>query len=396
MQPVFRRIVTILILLAIVAGLAVAVRRAKHRMAAAPVWKPRPAPVETAAVVKGKLSRTIRYLARLEAVAAAEIAPKISARVVAIPVNEGDVVAAGDLLARLDDRDIRAQIAAIEAQIRAAAARQAGARAGAEAAGSGHAYALREYGRDRRLFEKKGISASALEGSRNRMDEALAKRTQAEEAVRSLEQEIASLNARLAEARARLTYAEIRADHPGTLRKRHAEAGDMAMPGKPLFEMMDVSSFRLGFDLVESDLARVHAGQEARIHWPAPVPEAHRTAAVSRIFPSLESDQTVRAEIDLPGGSPGQLKVGSLLPVEVVAGEGEGLILPRTALVPAREGGRMVYAVREGRLRSVPVEVLLEHEERVLVRGELSPGEPVAVGEYLQWVRLHDGMAVSS
>ena len=396
MKRVIIRLLTILVIAAIVVGLAMALRKAKKQMAAAPVWAPRPAPVETAAVVEGELARTFRYLARLEAASSAEIAPQISARIVSLEANEGDEVEAGDLLARLDDRDIQAQIEAAEANIQAVRARLAGAKAGAAAARSNLAYMKREYDRDKSLFEKNAISASAMEASRNRLDEARSKTTQAEEAVRSAEQEIAALQARLSEARTRLSYTEIRAGHSGAIRKRYADVGDMAMPGKPIYAMMDVSSYQLGFDLVQDDLAHVRPGQPVRIHWPVPTSEGRRTAVVTRIFPSLESNQTVRAEIDLVCQCPERVKVGSLIPVEVATAEGRGLIVPRTALAPTPEGGHIVYVVREGRLKQTPVEVEVRRGDRAVVRGDLRPGEAVAVGEYLQWVRMHDGMAVSS
>lgn len=394
MKRIFAWIITLLIIVAIVAGLTMALRKAKKQMAAAPVWKPRPSPVETAQVTEGSLSQTIRYLARLEAVATAEIASKISARIITLEADKGDTVANGDLLARLDDRDIRAQIEAMKANVKAGKARLAGARAGAATARSNQSYAKREYDRDNRLFEKKGISASAVEASRNRLDDARGKTTQAEQSIRSMEQEISALNARMAEAEARLSYTEIRADYPGTIQKRYAEVGDMAMPGKAIFGMMDVSSYRLGFDLVQNDLAWVRAGQSVRIQWPVSFPEDRRAGIVARIFPSLESDQTVRAEIDLSCRCPEKLKVGSLVPLEVIVQEGRGLIVPQTALVPIKNSGYLVYAVRDNRLKQVPVQVTLRHGDEVLIRGELASGETVAVGEYLQWVRLHENMEV--
>lgn len=396
MKRVIIRILAILVIVAIALGLAMALRKAKKQMAAAPVWTPRPAPVETTPVAEGELARTFRYLARLEAAASAEIAPRLSARIVALEANEGDIVDEGDLLARLDDRDIRARIDAAQADLAAAKARLASARADREAARSHLAYARLEYDRNQNLFEQNAVSEAALEASQNRLDEALAKTTQADEAIRSAQEEIKAREARLSEARAALADTEIRADYSGAIRRRYAEVGDMAMPGKPIYAMMDVSSYRLGFDLVQKDLEWVRPGRPVRIHWPVPPSEDAREAAVTRIFPSMESDQTVRAEIDLFCRCPERMKVGSLIPVEVVAAEGRGLIVPGTALAPTPEGGHIVYAIRDGRLKAVPVRIALRHEERVLVEGDLSPGEPVAVGEYLQWVRMHDGMAVSS
>ncbi|MDX9786059.1 MAG: efflux RND transporter periplasmic adaptor subunit [Desulfobacterales bacterium] len=395
MKRISGRVVTILILFVIVVGLAMALHKAKKQLAAAPVWQARPSPVETAIVREGNLSRSLRYLARLEAVSMAEIAPKINARIVSLEMDEGDTVATGDVLARLDDRDVRAQITGLEATIEAGKARLAGAKAGADAARSNLAYAERENKRDKRLFDKKGISASTLEASQNQLDEARSQTLQAEEAVRSIKKEISALKAQLAEARTRLSYATIRADYPGTIQKRYAELGDMAMPGKPIFNMMDISSFRLAFELVEDDLALIQAGQTVRIQWSIPVPANRQTATVTRIFPSLELDQTVRAEIDLFCPCSEKLKVGSLVPIEVVVRESRGLIVPQTAIVPTPAGGSMVYVVREGRLQGVPVQLDLCHNDQALILGELEAGEAVAVGEYLQWVRLHENAAVS-
>ena len=394
MKRIFAWVVTILVLVAVVAGLGMVLRKAKEKMAAAPVWKPRPAPVETAVLKQGELSQTLRYLARLEAVATAEIAPKISARILSLHADKGDTVAKGDLLARLDDRDIRAQIGSAEAGIGAAKARLSGAKSAAATARSTRSYAEREYDRDKSLFEKKGISASAVEGSRNRMDEARGKTAQADQSIKSIEQEISTLTAQLAEAKARLTYTEIRADYPGTIQKRYMETGDMTMPGKPLFSLMDVSSYRLGFDLVQEDLARVRPGQTVRVQWQ--MAEQPKNMTVSRIYPSLESDQTVRAEVDLSCKCPEQFKVGSLIPLEVVVEEGSGLTAPQTALVPGPDPGKyLVYAVREKRLAPVPVQAEIRNSGQVLISGDVSEGEYVAVGEYLQWIRLHSGMEVS-
>lgn len=344
MKRVIIRVLAILVILSIALGLAMALRKAKQQTAAAPVWTPRPAPVETAAVAEGELARTFRYLARLEAAASAEIAPRLSARIVALAANEGDIVDEGDLLARLGDRDIRARIDAAQADLAASKARLASARADREAARSHLAYARLEYDRNQNLFERNAVSEAALEASQNRLDEALAKTTRAEEAIRSAKEEIKAREARLAEARAALTDTEIRADSSGAIRKRYAEVGDMAMPGKPIYAMMDISSYRLGFDLVQKDLEWVRPGRPVRIHWPVPPSEDAREAAVTRIFPSMESDQTVRAEIDLFCRCPERMKVGSLIPVEVVAAEGRGLIVPGTALTPTPEGGHIVYA----------------------------------------------------
>lgn len=388
--------VVLIVILAVGIGLAIGMKNIKKRMASAPEWHPRPVPVDTAEVTLGVLRQTLRYLARLEALATAEITPRISARITEVKVDEGDVVANGELLARLDDRDIQAQISSIQARIEAQKAGLKGNRASLTAARQNLEYLKREYERDRQLFENKGISRSDMEASQNRLNNAQGDEQKLEEQAESIEQEIKSLEAQLEEARTRLSYTVVTSPYPGRIRRRFSEVGDMAKPGAPLFSMMDVSSYRLEFDLVQEDLTRIRPGQAVRIHWPAEiqVPPDRQQGELARIFPSMESDKTVRAEIDLQCRCPEKIKIGSLVPLEVVIREGTGLIVPKTALVPIPEGGQAVYAVREGRLKRVPVIVDFSGGEHSLIQGDIEPGERVAVGEYLQWVRLHEGMSV--
>ncbi len=394
-----KRIVFVLVILLIVASLAVAVKKGRERLASAPRWQPRPAPVTVKPVVRGMVRQTISYLARLEPFATAEIAPRISARVEQILVDEGDSVEAGQLMARLDDRDIKAQIRALEAKIAAQDARLKGNKAALDAARQNVSFLKREFERDQRLFNEKGTSASSLESSRNQLDAGLGKLQGLQQDEVSIAHERKALVAQLEEARTRLSYAELSSPSAGVVRRRYLEVGDMAKAGAAVFSLMDYACHRLVFDLVQEDLSRVAAGQVVLIRWPEgaspPVmqPESEQVK-LSRIFPSLEAGKTVRAEVDLYCQLPDSLRIGSFLPVEIVIREAEGLAAPRNALVPIDGGRSAVYAVRSGSLALVPVKEVLSDEQFTLIEGDLREGEQVAIGEYLQWVRRSRGQLV--
>lgn len=391
-----RRWVLVMVLVLVLIGLALALRQGTRRLAEAPVWQPRPVPVHALPVSTGKLQRGIRYLARLEPIAIAQIAPQISARVEAVLVQENDPVMSGQPLAKLDDRDFRAQIDSLKAKIEAQKARLAATQTALDAARKTAAFLQRELVRDQTLFAQKGISASALDISRNNRDTALGKQLSLEQEARGAVREQEALSAQLEEAQTRLSYTEVRAPMAGVISGRYVDPGDMAKPGSPLFSLLDRSSHRLAFDLVQEDLALVQAGQEVLIRWPgttAPEPHASR---VTRIFPAMEKQTTVRAEVDLFCPCPGPLRIGTMVPIEVVVEQAEGLIIPRDALVPLAGGGFAAYAVRDGKMQMVPVRVRLSNDVSSLVEGELSASDRVAVGEYLQWVRHHQGQAVET
>lgn len=394
-----KRKVLLPVILVIAVLLAVAVVRGRRQLASAPRWQPRPVPVTAAPVKRATVRQTISYLARLEPFATAEIAPQISARIEQVYVDEGDSVQPGQLLAKLDDRDIRAQTRAIEAKIAAQDARLKGNQAALDAAKQNVSFLRREFERDQRLFNEKGTSASALESSRNQLDTALGKLQGYQQDEVSITHERKALAAQLDEARTRLSYTEVRSSSAGVVRRCYVEVGDMAKAGGALFSLMDYSCHRLAFDVVQEDLILLTPGKTVLVHWPAELAalvtqsESSR-AGLSRIFPSLEVGKTVRAEVDMCQQLPPELHIGIFVPVEIVVREAEGLAVARNALVPLEGGGSAVYAVRAGALELVKIREILSDEQSTLVEGALSEGDQVATGEYLQWVRRSRGQRV--
>lgn len=386
----------VLVCFALVVGLGVVVQRARQRLASAPVWKERPVPVETDAVRHEKLADTLRYLARLEPAAQAAVSPRLTAEVVAVLVNEGDHVAQGELMVVLDDRDLRAELETLKAKVEALQAKLKAVTASEAAARQDVAYYRQEFERDRALFEKKGISASALDTSRNRLTSAVGRWESLAAEGRSAQREVEAAKAQLKEAETRVSYTRVEAPFQGVVSRRLVDPGDLAKPGVPLVEIMDCSAAKLAVDAVQEDLTVLRPGQTFRVRWPEGFAGLPTDITVSRIFPAMEAAKSVRVEAEFPWTCDAPLRPGSFVPAEAVIREGEGLSVSRWALVPKGDGTVFVYAVREGRLAKVPVEVVFAAEDRVLVRGALQAGELTAVGEYLQWVRRHEGLWVKT
>ncbi len=374
--------------------LAVAVHRGKEHLKSAPNWRPRPVPVVTDSVSRISLRQTLSYLARLESVAVTEISPELNARVMELYADDGDKVEVGALLAKLDDRDLRLQVDNLKAKMEAQRARIQANRAALESAQSTVSFLKRETARDQELFDQKGISASALDGTIDQLDSAIGKARALEEESQTLTRELEGLSAQLEEARVRLSYTEVRSPVRGRIGRRYVEVGDMVGPATPLFSFLDLSAYRLAFGLVQEDLQRVRPGQKVLIQWPIEPAGDNRDGVLARIFPSLEAGKTVRAEVDLSCRCPEALKIGTFVPIQVVLREETGLTVPRRAIVPLPERRQGVYVVRSNELVLVQVETDFFNEKRALVRGDLQEGEPVVVGEYLQWIRHHQGQPV--
>src|SRR5690606_19272991 len=114
--------------------------------------------VRVALLERGDLTRTINAPGSIEPESMVDISAQVSARIIALPFDEGDEVRKGDVVVRLDDRDLAAALDAARARARAEEARLTGAEADL-------AEAKAEQTRQQGLYETKDISLAALEAS---------------------------------------------------------------------------------------------------------------------------------------------------------------------------------------------------------------------------------------
>ncbi|HUF75483.1 MAG TPA: HlyD family efflux transporter periplasmic adaptor subunit [Longimicrobiales bacterium] len=184
-------------------------------------------------------------------------------RVQTIDAREGDAVAAGTELARLDTRELEAGLAAARAQVDAAEARLAelerGARpqevattqAAARSAEQRADEARREAERARTLFEGGAISRQALDRAETALRVATAALDQAREqhgllvegprveTIRAQRAAVAQARANVERAEAALANAVVRAPFAGVVTVRHREPGEAVTPGAPVLTLLD-------------------------------------------------------------------------------------------------------------------------------------------------------------
>lgn len=247
-------------------------------------------------------------------------ATKVPGRINSLKVEAGDTVKAGQVVALLDDRQIRAQVAQARSALEAAQASENAsrtaldvfrkevrlklaqaesalkhARAQLEAAKVRRAQAERDEKRMRTLFNKKQISREQWEKARltaqlARADErtAAAAVEQARKAVdtarlgfetlKAKEAELAALRARTEQARSALEAAlsqqadmRILAPIDGVVVEKLAHTGEVLAPGAVLFDIVDLDKLYFQGYVPEYMLGRVHLGQPAHIQvdaWP--------------------------------------------------------------------------------------------------------------------------------
>ncbi len=236
-------------------------------------------------------------------------------QLVELRVKEGDDVQAGDTIARLDDAEVSARVAAAEAQVEGARAQLAEAqrgprseeiaqaRAGLAAATSRLEDAQREAERTRVLFEGGAVSREALDRATTAAQVADAARTQASEQVSVLErgtrpERIAAARAMLAQseavlgqARAVLANTRIEAPFAGVITVRHREVGETVGAGAPVVSLMNPDDRWVRIYVPETEIGAVSIGQAASITSDGP---GEREFAGEVFFISDEAEFTPR------------------------------------------------------------------------------------------------------
>ncbi|MBL0217548.1 MAG: efflux RND transporter periplasmic adaptor subunit [Myxococcales bacterium] len=178
-----------------------------------------------------------------------------------------------------------------------------------------------------------------------------------------------------AEAAAMAGYATMRAPFAGVVTAKLANAGDMAMPGKPVCVIEDPSSLRFEATVPEN-LARAfeHApGIQVRLD----VIDAAITATVAEISPNADAiSRTVLVKLALPPDP--RLRAGAFGRATVPASEVHALTVPVRAVV--RHGQlEAVYVVADGAARMRLVRTGRSAEERIELRSGVRDGELVVI-----------------
>jgi HlyD family secretion protein len=214
---------------------------------------------------------------------------KVTGRIIALPVEEGMSVKAGDLLARLDNDDYRQQVAVDESVIRVRDRQLALGLAGSrtqdiEAAKLAMLDAQadldqkkKDYARYQALYEKdeipgqtRDLAATNVTRAQDTYDRAQQIYNELVEGTRQEELAVERANVHQADqnlhlSRIRLAYTVLRAPFDGVVLVRQAELGEVISPGTPIVTLADLDHLWVRVYVPETDLGKVHWGQVVEV-----------------------------------------------------------------------------------------------------------------------------------
>jgi RND family efflux transporter MFP subunit len=322
----------------------------------------------------------------------ATVSSKITGRLAEVLIEEGESVAAGQVLARLDDVDARAALELAQARLTAARAQLGQIEAQLE-------QARRDARRQEELREKRLNSEQALENARTQ--------------VLTLNAELAAQRGQIGVAEAQLRVAQVdydntivRAPFAGVIVAKAAQPGEIVSPISAgggftrtgIGTIVDMDSLEIEVDVNEAYINRVRPQQpvqavlDAYPDWKIPaaviaiIPTADRSKATVKVRIALERkdprivpDMGVRVAFldDDPGGRPAQSV--------------RGVRVPASAVVQ-RDGASVVFVVEGNRARLRPVTAGAGEGDYRLVEDGLTSGDRVVVDPP---AGLGDGMRIA-
>ena len=348
--------------------------------AAGAAWysvQPHPITVQTTPVVTSYPSQQYVVLNASGFVAAqrkAAIASKATGRLEWLGVAEGSRVKAGEIVARLDNRDVVAQAQSATAGVQAA-------RATLQQAQAEELDATTTLKRNQDLLAKGFVSQAGLDSAKMRADRAVAGIANAQASIA-----VAEANAR--NAQVAVEYTLIRAPFDGVIVSKNANVGDMVTPFSSaadskgaVVNMADMGTLEVEADVSESSLAKIKVGQPCEITLDA-LPDSRFRGRISRMVPTVDrAKATVMTKVAFDAIDPRILpdmsaKV-SFLSQEVTAEQQKAILAVHPDALVARAAGSALFVVRDGKLAEVPVVRGTAIGDLVAITGSVQSGEKV-------------------
>ncbi len=311
---------------------------------------PKSAPLEAEVYItkKAPFAQTLSTVGTLRANEAVTLVPEISRRLVKIHVTEGSEVAAGDLLFKLDDSDLVAELGEIDARLKLAESVKA---------------------RVANLLPRKAISQQEADSSNAAFD---------------------ILNAERNTKAVQISKTEIRAPFAGRVGVRQVSEGAFVTPATPLITLQDISRIKVDFPLPERYSGEVRSGQKFTfsVAGNGEVFEGVVTVLEPAIDEATRS-LLVRGLCSAPKG----LQPGGFTEVTLTLdGVVNGYLVPSQAIVPSARG-QGVYLIESGKAKLQPVEIGIRTDDRVQILRGLKDGDVLATTNLL---RIRPGLEVSA
>ncbi len=388
--------------------------------------------VRIAKIEERELVETVSAPGELDPEIKVDVSAEVSARILEIPFREGATVRKGEVIVKLDDRDVQASLQAQMARrdgerfrLRSEQERLAGPT-------SLLANARATLERQESLFKTGDVSRASLDDAIARVRELESQIAAAREGLSVIESSLAAAEADIERARELLKKTTISAPIDGQITELNAEPGELVVvgtmnnAGTRILTIADLASVRLKAKVAESDVARVRAGQEATVRVNA-YRDREFKGTVDRVALSRGTETSFGGAGGASGAGSGgwfkcEVKLGlaegeTLLSglaanVDIVVNRSRGLLVPSQALLEqklddlpaeladhplvdkARRKATVVFCMVDGKAAVRPVRTGPSNLADTMILEGVAAGDIVVTGPYRVLERLKDGDAI--
>ena len=356
--------------------------------------------VNTLTAVEKPIEQLVEVTGTLAADQEIVLGLKVAGRIAELPVDLGSAVKQGDVIARLDTTDFALRVRQSEASVQ-----QARVRLGLSPSGTSEDVDLEQTAlvrearaqmdstkarldRIAQLAEKGLISKADLDAVSGTYKVAEAQYADALDEGRNRQGVLAQRRSELEIARQQLDDAVLYAPISGSIRQRHANAGQYLAAGAPVVTLVQMNPLRLRTDVPERDAQNIRVGMMVRVAVEGAA--GSHQGRVVRLSPAIdEANRTLLVETEVSNASH-SLRPGTFARAEIVASSSQrALMLPAAAVVTfagidrvfiVQDGQAVEKRVRTGRHNDAGVEILegVSAGDKVVIEpGNLTDGEKV-------------------
>ncbi|MDV2452017.1 efflux RND transporter periplasmic adaptor subunit [Xanthomonas hortorum] len=304
-------------------------------------------PVEIAKAARRAVAASYTGTAALEPRAEAQVVAKTSGVALAVMVEEGQKVSAGQALVRLDPDRAHLAVAQSEAQLR------------------------------------------KLENSYRRATQLVGQQLVSAADVDQLKFDVENSRAQYRLASLELSYTTVQAPISGVIASRSIKTGNFVQINTPIFRIVDDSQLEATLNVPERELATLKSGQPVTLLADA-LPGQQFIGKVDRIAPVVDSGSGTFRVVCAFGQGAEALQPGMFGRIRIDYDQRkDALVIPRLALLD--DGEPAVFVVRNGKASRVPVKLGYAEGPWLEVRQGLKEGDQVVTAGK---VALRDGTAV--
>jgi len=350
-----KKALVIAMLVAVVIGGILLIKNRKAQLAGATPARVLPVVVDKVLLSARPMVLTLPAMGVVNSELSSNLSTKVTGRVTHVYKKAGDPVAAGDILARIDDRDLKAKKRRLVLKQQGLDFQIASQKEEARALETGLAAARESHARTAQLLQIKGASVEQFRQEEAGLAQLTAKMSAVTNGIANLKKSKQGLSQNIQEIEALISYTVIASPGSGTVSDVAISAGDLATPGKVLFHIAVSTGLYLNLSLPDGLAAGQIEFKGQRLDL-SPKNQATASGLVQYVTP-------------LPDGI--GVVEGQYVNVRVIVYAGENVLVPVDGLLTAN-GTSAVFVLSDGKAVRTPVHISARGTEGVVVSENLN------------------------